>query len=308
MEGDTLSIASALLSAKTHPEQSISSLSAVQNSRNNLQQKKISCKNNSPKKEALVSSSLYRASGKLYRRPTDIPLLLKTTDLLIINKPAGIPVHGDYSIEALLFGSAQLSPDTPPSAVSGTHPQQSLSFKQGPLHRLDKDTTGILCLSRTLAGAQWFSQCLRKKTVDKYYLGIVRGALSMQLITAENESGKTMTQCYLLAYNQEIDASLMLFKLITGKKHQIRKHTSNVGHPLVGDRKYLGGNPLPDCTRYQLHAWRLYFPVTRPTDIPPFIEAPFFSEMETSLRRDFPGWRKKAAAILTTETQAAGNF
>lgn len=210
---------------------------------------------------------LCRGSSRSACIPTDIPILLKTTDLLIVNKPAGIPVHGVHSIDTLLSGAAhlcgntlqcdttvQLSPNIPSTVGFARNPLQSLSFKQGPLHRLDKDTTGVLCFSQTLAGAQWFSQCLREKTVGKYYLGVVRGAMPSQLITAEDESGKTITQCYSLSYNKGIDASLILFKLITGKKHQIRKHSASAGHPLVGDRKYRGGNPLPVCKRYLLHA------------------------------------------------------
>jgi len=124
----------------------------------------------------------------------------------------------------------------------------------------------------------------------------------------QDESGKTITQCYSLSYNREIDASLILFKLITGKKHQIRKHSANAGHPLVGDRKYRGGNLLPTCKHYLLHAWRLDFPASRPADMPTLIEAPFFPEMKTSLKQYFSGWRKAASAILTNQTRAAGNF
>ena len=248
------------------------------------------------------------APDRQARTSADIPILLKTTDLLIVNKPAGIPVHGEHSINTLLSGAAvQSFSDTRSAPASDRDIPQSLSFKPGPLHRLDKDTTGVLCFSRTLVGAQWFSQCLREKTVDKYYLGVVRGAMPSQLITAEDESGKTIKQCYSLSYNKGIDASLMLFKLITGKKHQIRKHTASVDHPLAGDRKYRGGNPLPACKRYVLHAWRLYFPASRPADIPAFIEAPFYFEMETCINRYFSSWEKIASAALIDQTQAAGN-
>ena len=320
--GDTLSIAAPLLSVEKQPAQLLLPSAWEHNRRNSLPQKKTSGKNNRHNTETLApgkNNTIKRVppvSDRPVRAPdmqrytfADIPVLLKTTDLLIVNKPAGIPVHGSYSIDTILSGtSAQLSSDTPVHLRSGSHFPQSLSFKPGPLHRLDKDTTGILCFSRTLAGAQWFSQCLREKTADKYYLGIVRGELSTQLISTEDKGGKTMTQGYSLTYNKSIDASLMLFKLITGKKHQIRKHTASVGHPLIGDCKYRGGNPLSDCTRYQLHAWRLYFPASRPADIPAFIEAPLFSEMATCLRKDFPDWRKKATTILTNQTQAADNF
>lgn len=292
--GDILSISEILLSAEKQPVRN-KSASGEQN-------------------QSHTSGKRRHTSGRQARIPTDIPILLQTTDLLIINKPAGIPVHGEHSIDTLFSGDAhlcdntiqcgamvRLSPNMPPAVRFDDKSLQSLSFKPGPLHRLDKDTTGVLCFSRTLAGAQWFSQCLREKIVGKYYLGVVRGVMLSQLITAEDESGKTITQCYSLCYNKEIEASLMLFKLITGKKHQIRKHTASVGHPLAGDRKYHGGNPLPACKRYLLHAWRLYFPASRPADMPAFIEAPFFSEMEICLNRYFSDWEKRASALLTNQ-------
>ena len=292
--GDILSISELLLSAEKQPVRN-KSASGEQN-------------------QSHTSGKRRHTSGRQARIPTDIPILLQTTDLLIINKPAGIPVHGEHSIDTLFSGDAhlcdntiqcgamvRLSPNMPPAVRFDDKSLQSLSFKPGPLHRLDKDTTGVLCFSRTLAGAQWFSQCLREKIVGKYYLGVVRGVMLSQLITAEDESGKTITQCYSLCYNKEIEASLMLFKLITGKKHQIRKHTASVGHPLAGDRKYHGGNPLPACKRYLLHAWRLYFPASRPADMPAFIEAPFFSEMEICLNRYFSDWEKRASALLTNQ-------
>ena len=270
-----------------------------------------------PSEQNNISGKKRHASGRQFHILTDIPILLKTTDLLIVNKPAGIPVHGEYSIDTLLSGAsllcgnpvqygdavqctntAPLFPNVPPTFHFAPHPLQSLSFKPGPLHRLDKDTTGVLCFSRTLVGAQWFSQCLREKTADKYYLGVVRGNLSMQLITTDDKAGKTMTQCYQIGYSKDLAASLVLFQLITGKKHQIRKHTMSVNHPLVGDRTYAGGNPLPACKRYLLHAWRLYFPASRPADMPAFIEAPLFLEMERCLNRYFPDWEKKAIALL----------
>lgn len=274
----------------------------MQTTLNNLQTKKSSGKN-APQNRPLPMSC------RICRTSADIPILLKTTDLLIVNKPAGIPVHGSGSVDMLLSADSQRSSVEPQQCDgTGCNPLQSLSFKQGPLHRLDKNTTGILCFSQTLAGAQWFSQCLREKRIGKYYLGVVRGAMQTQHITAEVSSGMTITQCYLVRSNKELDASLMLFRLITGKKHQIRKHAMNAGHPLIGDRTYCGGSPISGCNRYLLHAWRLYFPAARPADIPAFIEAPLFFEMEVCLDRYFRGWRQKAADIFTNQMQAVDNF
>jgi len=293
--GDTLSIASSLLS----PEQQAGQLLQVtaQSNRYNLPREKASALSSRQSKKVFASDRSDYASVRQDCPPIAVPILLKTADLLIVNKPAGIPVHGSRSIDTLLSGTmSELSAAAQPAAVSGSALSPSLSFKPGPLHRLDKDTTGVLCFSRTLAGAQWFSQCLREKTVAKYYLGIVRGAMQTQFVTTQEASGKAMTQCYSVAYSKDINASLILFKLITGKKHQIRKHTMSVGHSLAGDSKYNGGVLLSGCSRYQLHAWRLYFPNTRPADIPAFIEAPLFPEMERFLNRYFSGWDHRTLA------------
>ena len=219
--------------------------------------------------------------------PSEIQPLFTTADILIINKPAGLPVHGSRSVAERLTG-----------LLSVSELRHSLSFRPGPLHRLDKDTTGVLCFSRTLAGAQWFSECLRKKTIDKYYLGIVRGMMPAQLIATTDGSASMQTQCFAAGFNTQLGASLMVFRLITGKKHQIRKHTLHVGHPLIGDTRYGGGSPLPRCTGYLLHAWQLFFPEVRPPDMPVRVEAPLFPEMEACLARFFPDWRPTAEQIV----------
>lgn len=226
--------------------------------------------------------------------PIAIPLLLETADLLIVNKPAGISVHGDSSVQSLLFGNTTCgTPTVQPCLRTKDKPIHSLSFRPGPLHRLDKGTTGIVCFSQTLAGAQWFSRCLREKTVDKYYVGLVRGAMPTQrIVTEDTENGSMATESYAISYSKNIDASLMLFKLITGKKHQIRKHVQGSGHPLVGDLRYGGGSPIAQHTGYFLHAWRLSFPPSRPVDLPAFIEAPPFPKMKTFLAQAFPTWEE----------------
>lgn len=250
-----------------------------------------------------------KTGGKTAYKSADIPILLQTAGLLIINKPAGIPVHGDASITALLLGNRERQcPPVLPFCRAQEHVLPSLSFKQGPLHRLDKGTTGVLCFSQTLAGAQWFSRCLREKTVDKYYLGIVRGSMpSQHIITKDEQKGSMVTESYAISYNKSVDASLMLFKLVTGKKHQIRKHALSAGHPLVGDRRYGGGHPIHQYTGYFLHAWRLFFPTVRPASIPACVEAPLFPEARACFAQYFPGWEKRVS-LLTNQIQAVGSF
>lgn len=285
--GDTLSISQSLLFAEKQQA------AALQSRRNTLNGKKAHSKAMETEPLRVLNSS-------------DIPLLLKTADLLIINKPAGISVHGSSSIESILLGTSPQGYSKSGQMINFS--LQSLSFRRGPLHRLDKGTTGALCFSQTLAGAQWFSHCLQQKTVGKYYIGVVQGMMPAQcIVTEDRQNGKMITNSAFVAYNKTIDASLMLFALITGKKHQIRKHVLSAGHPLIGDSMYGGGHPLPACRGYLLHAWCLFFPQQRPVDIPDFIEAPLFPEMKTCLDRYFSNWKTKAN-LLIHQIQAADNF
>lgn len=195
--------------------------------------------------------------------PSDfIPdILLETRDLLFINKPCGISVHGEGGLD-------QLIPQTVDSC-------SSLSFRTGPLHRLDKDTTGILTFSRSLEGARWFSRAVGEHLLEKYYLGVAEGIL---LTGAEwqdmAEDGKLMiTRVVPLAWTDNVHPPLTFarFRIITGRKHQIRIQSSRRGHPLFGDTKYGSDAKIAS---YFLHASRIVFPSGRPETIPAKVFAP----------------------------------
>ncbi len=206
----------------------------------------------------------------------NIPLLLQTDDLLIVNKPAGISVHGENSVSTVLEHAAPVQ-----------H-RKGLSFRMGPLHRLDKHTSGIVCFSQSLTGAQWFSHALQERTLQKYYIGIAEGKMQDGLIQTRVGQAELITRCYRLEYNVQEKVSCVLFQLITGKKHQIRKHAQHCSHPLVGDRRYGSKRSLTGCSHYVLHAWRLYFPKKRLTGLPACIEAPLSPKMEKVLMSLFP--------------------
>jgi len=192
-----------------------------------------------------------------------IEIILETKDLLFLNKPAGISVHGEHGLDAVI-----------PSSISADN---SLSFRTGPLHRLDHNTTGLITFSRSLTGATWFSSCVRSHRLEKYYLGIVRGNLAQNCEWHDLDvDAKEMITCAVpLAHTLKTNEpfSLVRFRIITGRKHQIRIQTSRHGFPLAGDGLYAGGVPLNGKT-YFLHAWQLYFPDDRPNDVPEKLIAP----------------------------------
>jgi 23S rRNA pseudouridine955/2504/2580 synthase len=216
-------------------------------------------------------------------------------DLLVLNKAAGLEVHGAKSLDALV--QAYLGPKLDPS----------LSFKPGPLHRLDKPTSGIVVFSASLEGARRFSALLRGGAVRKQYLAVVEGLITepglwedallrdtarrASLVAAEGKSartGYTPLAQWRPAAGAGADATgaggggtafsgtdvgagaagpaagaakggytLLLLEPATGRNHQIRVQAAAHGHPLAGDAKYGGRPPAWGRPGFLLHAWKL---------------------------------------------------
>ncbi len=201
-------------------------------------------------------------------------VLLETGDLLFINKPSGIPVHGTGGLD-------QLIPQTQDA-------EASLSFRTGPLHRLDQDTTGILSFSRSLDGARWFSNGVCDRQFEKYYLGIIDGTLQSPAEWQDlSEDHKAMiTHAQPLAFSKEplFPLTLVRFRIITGRKHQIRIQSALHGHPLTGDTRY-GAKPQKET--YFLHAWQMVFPENRLSGLPCRLTAPLPERFKSLLVKTF---------------------
>jgi len=189
-------------------------------------------------------------------------ILCECEDLLAINKPVGIAVHGPDGLDTVI----------PQSKAA----RDSLSFRSGPLHRLDRGTSGILVFSKTLRGAHWFSQRIAARECEKLYLGIVAGRLDGRTEWYdETGDGKPMITFAdpLAASVSGPTRTLALFRIVTGRKHQIRFQCAKHRLPLEGDTRY---NPsaAPTDGGYCLHAWKLSFgPEERPEGLPESILA-----------------------------------
>ncbi len=203
-------------------------------------------------------------------------------ELLVVNKPAGMVVHpaaGNPSgtlVNALLYHCSDLS------GIGGV-------ARPGIVHRLDRDTTGLMVVAKTDRAHQALALAFRRRTVDKVYLavcygspaddcGVVDAAIDrnprqrqQMAVVADGRPARTL---YNVAERFD-GASLLHCRLITGRTHQVRVHMAHVGHALIGDPLYAGRQwrNLSDprqaaaCRRFPrqaLHAWRLGFvhPVT----------------------------------------------
>ena len=192
-----------------------------------------------------------------------LEILFEGDGILALNKPAGLIVHGRESLETLVL--SYLEPKIPPS----------LSFRPGPLHRLDRPTSGVLVFSASLEGARLFSAMLRERAVKKQYLTIVEGQIKNDCFWQDElirdfRKKKTQTSGAAKERRPKTKTALttvrpivsnagftfILAEIKTGRTHQIRAQASENGHVLLGDRKY--GSAKSDC--FFLHSWRIELP------------------------------------------------
>ena len=193
--------------------------------------------------------------------------MYEDSSCIVINKPAGLAVQGGKSIGVSLD-----------SILAENYPQRPLL-----VHRLDRDTSGIILVARTKTAAAWFSGLLggeggapapAEKGVVKRYLAICRGRPQQAEGTIRLDLAirgavkKSATRYRLLSSccGEEDDFSLLELELGTGRMHQIRRHLAMTGNPVLGDDKYgdFGLNRRLRRTmgvrRLMLHASRLIIP------------------------------------------------
>ena len=250
-------------------------------------------KADSQKDAALAQNSadaVRPASDAKQNHSFKLETLFQNEHIRVVNKPYGIPVHKANKNETSLA-------EIVAAEYKEFHQDVSLSFTAGPLHRLDKNTSGIIVFSQSLKGAQWFSENL--SSFQKEYLGIVQGKIEdeqywVDLIDDEpKESGsayKTVrivskgkagkearTKCFPLNYGSYKGTPVTSCKFIieTGRKHQIRAQSAFHGFPLLGDSAYnaLFRKAAPQPERFYLHAFRLIVPAN-PIGMPETLEAP----------------------------------
>jgi 23S rRNA pseudouridine955/2504/2580 synthase len=197
-------------------------------------------------------------------KPAEFPIVYEDGALLVVNKPSGTAVHGGSGIS---FGVIE--------SLRAARPQAKFLEL---VHRLDRDTSGLLMLAKKRSALVELHRMLREGEVDKRYTAVVSGRWPADLqelrqslhkyVTSGGErrvsvreDGKTaVTQVKVAKATDQF--SVLELRLLTGRTHQIRVHLAHAGHPVLGDDKY-GDFPLNrdlakrGVKRLLLHAGRL---------------------------------------------------
>lgn len=197
-------------------------------------------------------------------------VLYKDPDIIAINKPFGLPVQGGSKISRSvddLLGGLQFDQSERPKLV----------------HRLDRDTSGVLVLARSAKAAAKLARAFSGKDIEKTYWALVGGAPfestglidyklvkanlgeeSYERVTVDDEDGKYARTEYRVIEALARRFAFMELKPQTGRTHQLRVHMQAIGCPIVGDRKYGGsiepGSALDVQNKLHLHARRLVIP------------------------------------------------
>jgi len=207
--------------------------------------------------EQLSVKAFLEPEGEWLAEAIELDICYEDEDILVINKPAGLVVHpaaGNYQ-GTLLNG------------VLHYLPANENIPRAGIVHRLDKETSGLMVVAKTLVAHQSLVKQLQAKTVSREYLAIVQGVMTGGG-TVDKPIGRhpqARTKMAVLDFGGKEAVShyrvierfpahtLIRVKLETGRTHQIRVHMASIGYPLVGDSTYGGRLKLPKGSTQELH-------------------------------------------------------
>ena len=218
-------------------------------------------------------------TGEVKISPENIELDIVYEDeyFAVINKPINMVVHPTESLTTGTLVNALLANF---NCLSDLY----LPYRPGIVHRLDKDTTGLVIIAKNNEVHRKFEEIFKERKIEKTYLAIVNGVIKENLelnypigrnindrkkMAVRTDNGKNaITKIYPISYNERY--SLILVKIETGRTHQIRVHTKYINHSIVGDKTYGVKSEKIKFNEQLLHAYNLKFkhPINKvPLDI-----------------------------------------
>ena len=195
-----------------------------------------------------------------------LDILFEDNDLLVLNKPAGLVVHPGAGQQTGTLVNALLAHCKNLSGIGGKE-------RPGIVHRLDKETSGVLVVAKNDAAHRDLSKQFAERTTGKTYLALVAGTprkssgeieapiarhpVHRKKMSVARRGGRSAKTEYRVVRSSS-ERSLVECVIHTGRTHQIRVHLHHLGHPVLGDKLY-GGKRAADFPRQMLHAWKLTF-------------------------------------------------
>lgn len=199
----------------------------------------------------------------------DIPIdvIYEDNDILVINKPKGMVVHpGNGNPDGTLANAVMgLCGDTL-SGIGG-------EIRPGIIHRLDKDTSGVIVIAKNDRAHIEISNQIKNRETSKKYIALVRGVIKEDEATINMPIGRSKTDRKKMAVRKDGKEAITHFKVLkrydrytllelkidTGRTHQIRVHMAEIGHPVIGDYIYSNGKNDFNVVGQMLHAKKIEF-------------------------------------------------
>ena len=202
-------------------------------------------------------------------KPENIPIdiVYEDADIAVVNKPQGMTVHmGNGNLEGTLVNALLYKLDSL-SGINGV-------IRPGIVHRIDKDTSGLLVVAKNDAAHLSLSKQIEEKTCKRTYLALLEGVLKedngtvttyigrdpndrIKMAVVSPEKGKLAITDFTVLKRFKEGFTLCRFDLRTGRTHQIRVHAKHLAHPVVGDPVYGVKKQKFNLNGQLLHAWRL---------------------------------------------------
>lgn len=237
---------------------------------------------------SIASLKLYDEIKPQFEVDFDIDILYEDEDLLVLNKPSNLVVHGASSVKNATLVDWLIEKKYTLSNLGG-------EIRAGLVHRLDKDTSGAILIAKNNFTHQKLSEQLADKSMGRIYLALIdlplkedkiivekflmrspSNAIKKIAIDKENKFSKNAKSAFINVVKTE-NLTLMAAKLFTGRTHQIRAHLASLNRHILGDSLY-GYKGKYDC-RIMLHAYFLYF-IHPKTKEQIFVKAPLMEDFK----------------------------
>ena len=207
-------------------------------------------------------------------KPENIPIdiIYQDNDIIVVNKPKGLVVHpADGNPDGTLVNAIMAICKDGLSGIGG-------ELRPGIVHRLDKDTSGLLIVAKNDKAHRLMSEQIKNREVRKIYIALVKGVVAENEATIDMPIGRSTKDRKKMAVRKDGKEAVTHFKVLkrypsytllevkidTGRTHQIRVHMAEIGHPVVGDMVYSSGKNEFGVEGQMLHAKSLDFkhPIT----------------------------------------------